>query len=61
VARQGERAMRETLIQVGDEVTVVGRVRRDIDPMGQSSYREAPSRLVVASPLWIVTALSGRR
>jgi hypothetical protein len=61
VARQGERAMRETLIQVGDEVTVVGRVRRDIDPMGQSSYREAPTRLVVAAPLWIVTGSSGRR
>ena len=29
---------------IGDEVTVVGRVRRDIDPMGQSSYREASER-----------------
>ncbi|MDB4965761.1 MAG: hypothetical protein JWN44_1450 [Myxococcales bacterium] len=61
VARQGERAMRETLLQVGDEVIVIGKVRRDVDSKGQSSYREPPTRLVVAAPVWIVTAFSGRR
>lgn len=50
---------RESILCAGDEVTVVGMVRRELDPGGVSMYREPPTRLVLDGiPLWI---LSGRR
>jgi hypothetical protein len=61
VARDGGRVVRESVIEVGDEVTVVGLVRRDLDPMGQSSYREPPTRLVLGGPVWIIATPTGRR
>jgi hypothetical protein len=50
---------REAVLRVGDEVTVVGMVQRELDPGRVSMYREPPTRLVLDGiPLWI---LSGRR
>jgi hypothetical protein len=58
-ARVGGVVQRESILCAGDEVTVVGMVRRELDPGGASLYREPPTRLVLDGiPLWI---LSGRR
>jgi hypothetical protein len=58
-ARIGGVVQREAIVCAGDEVTVVGMVRRELDPGGTSLYREPPTRLVLDGiPLWI---LSGRR
>src|SRR4051812_40488392 len=58
-ARVAGQVQRETLLRVGDEVTVVAMVRRELDPKSTSLYREPPTRLVLDGiPLWI---LSGRR
>jgi hypothetical protein len=58
-ARVAGMVQRETLLRVGDEVTIVGMVRRELDPKSTAMYREPPTRLVLDGiPLWI---LSGRR
>ena len=58
-ARVGAQVHRETLLRVGDEVTIVGMVRRELNPKSTSLYREPPTRLALDGiPLWI---LSGRR
>jgi len=47
--------LRESILSAGDAVTVVGMVRRELDPGGVSIYREAPTRLVLDGiPLWIL-------
>ena len=50
---------RESIVCAGDVVTVVGMVRRELDPSRPSMYREPPTRLVLDGiPLYVV---SGRR
>jgi hypothetical protein len=56
-AARDERGLvqREAIFAPGDRVTVVGMVRRELDPGGVAMYREAPTRLSLDGiPLWIV-------
>ncbi len=54
-AREQGIVQREAIFAPGDRVTVVGMVRRELDPGGAAMYREAPTRLSLDGiPLWIV-------
>jgi hypothetical protein len=54
---QAAGVLRESILEPGAMVTVVGMVRRELDPGGVSIYREAPTRLALDGiPLWILPA-----
>jgi hypothetical protein len=56
-AREQGLVQREAIFAPGDRVTVVGMVRRELDPGGATMYREAPTRLTLDGiPLWLLPA-----
>ncbi|HWE29154.1 MAG TPA: hypothetical protein VHB97_14195, partial [Polyangia bacterium] len=56
-ARERGVVQREALVVPGDRISVIGMVRRELDPGGVSLYREAPTRLVLDGiPLWLLPA-----
>ena len=56
-ARENGLVQREALFAPGDRITVVGMVRRELDPGGVTMYREAPTRLVLDGiPLLLLPA-----
>jgi hypothetical protein len=55
VERVGASAVRrESILLAGERVIIVGTPRREPDPAGVGSYREPPTRLVVAAGAWVL-------
>jgi hypothetical protein len=55
VERVGAAAVRrESIVVPGDHVILVGTPRREPDPTGVGSYREPPTRLVLAAGAWVL-------
>ena len=54
----GAAVRRESVLQPGEHVTVVGAPRREPDPSGIGSYREPPTRLVFGAGSWVLSGTS---
>jgi hypothetical protein len=54
----GAAVRRESVLQPGEHVTVVGAPRQEPDPTGIGSYREPPMRLVFGAGVWILSGAS---
>jgi hypothetical protein len=55
VERVGAAAVRrESILTAGERIIVVGTPRREPDPAGIGSYREPPTRLVLAAGAWVL-------